>query len=335
MVFFSSCNSVKFHSELLNFIDIKVMDIHGKQKQQKRSSTFFEFSKAESGTLLCTDVAARGLDIPAVDWIVQFDPPDEPREYIHRVGRTARGTDGKGKALLFLMPEELGFLSYLKSSKVLFVRSLRYCTIAYLVNILTLIGVVSCCPCPCLHCCLHTILAAVSIPSMPVQGPLGSVQVPLNEYEFPTSKVANVQSELERLIEKNYYLNQGAKDAFRAYVLAYHSHSLKDIFNVHNLDLAAMARSFGFVKPPRVCFCTASKRKGSPLPVQQICECNPCGPLCSMHDLPTIFTPAWMVLHVVQEMEHCSMNIFISRLPKLPQLTSLSYSCLHSEVSAM
>ena len=76
--------------------------------------------------------------------------------------------------------------------------------------------------------------------------------MPLNEYEFPSSKVANVQSELLRLIEKNYYLNQSAKDAYRAYVLAYNSHSLKDIFNVHTLDLAAVAQSFGFSKPPRV-----------------------------------------------------------------------------------
>ena len=66
MVFFSSCNSVKFHSELLNYIDIPCLDIHGKQKQQKRTSTYFEFCNAEKGILLCTDVAARGLDIPAV-----------------------------------------------------------------------------------------------------------------------------------------------------------------------------------------------------------------------------------------------------------------------------
>lgn len=43
MVFFSSCTSAKFHAELLNYIDIPCLDIHGKQKQQKRTTTFFEF----------------------------------------------------------------------------------------------------------------------------------------------------------------------------------------------------------------------------------------------------------------------------------------------------
>lgn len=135
IVFFSSCNSVKYHSELLNYIDVPVLDLHvsfsffslgnslipflmqGKQKQQKRTNTFFEFINAESGILLSTDVAARGLDIPRVDYIVQYDPPDDPRDYIHRVGRTARA--GKvGKSLLFLMESELGFLRYLKEAKV-------------------------------------------------------------------------------------------------------------------------------------------------------------------------------------------------------------------------
>ena len=118
MVFFSSCLSVKYHHELFNYIDLPVHCIHGKQKQTKRTTTFFSFCNADAGILLCTDVAARGLDIPDVDWIVQFDPPDDPKEYIHRVGRTARGQGGQGHALLILRPEEIGFLRYLKQANV-------------------------------------------------------------------------------------------------------------------------------------------------------------------------------------------------------------------------
>lgn len=61
------------------FFTFFLLFIQGKQKQTKRTTTFFQFCNAETGILLCTDVAARGLDIPAVDWIVQFDPPDDPK----------------------------------------------------------------------------------------------------------------------------------------------------------------------------------------------------------------------------------------------------------------
>jgi ATP-dependent RNA helicase DDX18/HAS1 len=59
MVFFSSCLSVKYHHELFNYIDLPVTSIHGKQKQAKRTTTFFQFCNAESGILLCTDVAGK------------------------------------------------------------------------------------------------------------------------------------------------------------------------------------------------------------------------------------------------------------------------------------
>jgi ATP-dependent RNA helicase DDX18/HAS1 len=77
-------------------------------------------------------------------------------------------------------------------------------------------------------------------------------KVSLNEYEFPTSKVSNVQTQLQRLIEKNYYLNKAARDAYRSYLLAYASHAHRDIFNVGELDLQAVGLAFGFTVPPRV-----------------------------------------------------------------------------------
>uniref|UniRef100_A0A4W5NMI3 ATP-dependent RNA helicase n=1 Tax=Hucho hucho TaxID=62062 RepID=A0A4W5NMI3_9TELE len=193
MVFFSSCMSVKFHYELLNYIDLPVMAIHGKQKQTKRTTTFFQFCNADSGILLCTDVAARGLDIPEVDWIVQYDPPDDPKEYIHRVGRTARGINGIGHALLILRPEELGFLRFLKQAKV-----------------------------------------------------------PLSEFEFSWAKISDIQGQLEKLIEKNYYLHKSAQEAYKSYVRAYDSHSLKAIYSVNTLNLPMVALSFGFKVPPYV-----------------------------------------------------------------------------------
>ncbi|KAJ5203273.1 hypothetical protein N7449_005352 [Penicillium cf. viridicatum] len=193
IVFFSSCNCVKYHAELLNYIDLPVLELHGKQKQQKRTNTFFEFCNAKQGTLICTDVAARGLDIPAVDWIIQFDPPDDPRDYIHRVGRTARGAEGKGRSLMFLQPSEVGFLKHLKDARV-----------------------------------------------------------PVVEFEFPASKIVNVQSQLEKLIGQNYYLNKSAKDGYRSYLQAYASHSLRTVFDVNKLDLVKVAKGFGFNAPPRI-----------------------------------------------------------------------------------
>jgi hypothetical protein len=55
-----------------------------------------------------------------------------------------------------------------------------------------------------------------------------------------------------QLIEKNYYLHKSAQDAYRSYLLAYASHSHKDIFNAHNIDLQALAKAFGLQVPPRV-----------------------------------------------------------------------------------
>ena len=127
-----------------------------------------------------------------MDWIIQYDPPDDPKEYIHRWKDCTR-SHWLGRALLLLLPSELGFLKYLRAAKAT-----------------------------------------------------------LNEYEFPANKVANVQSQLERLVEKNYYLHKSARDGYRSYLLSYASHSHKHIFDVHKLDLQKTAKGFGFAVPPKV-----------------------------------------------------------------------------------
>ena len=81
---FLHISSIKSDIAYIKLFYICLTNFQGKQKQTKRTTTFFQFCNADSGILLCTDVAARGLDIPDVDWIVQFDPPDDPKEYIHR-----------------------------------------------------------------------------------------------------------------------------------------------------------------------------------------------------------------------------------------------------------
>ncbi|KAI8990982.1 P-loop containing nucleoside triphosphate hydrolase protein, partial [Mycotypha africana] len=91
-----------------------VFRLHGDLNQQTRSQTFAEFSRVKSGVLFCTDVAARGLDLPNVDHIIQYDVPTDLKDYVHRVGRTAR-LGKAGTATLFLLPSEIEYLDILKA----------------------------------------------------------------------------------------------------------------------------------------------------------------------------------------------------------------------------
>ena len=194
IVFFSTCKEVEFFSSLLNYVDVPVLSITGEYKQQKRSTTYMEFCSMEKGILLCTDVAQRGLDIPDVDWVIQYDPPHDPDEYLHRVGRTARGADKLGKALLLLLPNEIGFVRLLKLYKI-----------------------------------------------------------DIDEFEYPVDKIAKVQDQLEKLVnKKDNYLQKSAIEAYRAYIHAYNAQTNKDDFNLDKLDLIKLCKSFGLTSPPFV-----------------------------------------------------------------------------------
>src|SRR4029453_1783726 len=83
--------------------------IHGKKSQAHRERALAAFKSGEMKVLVATDIAARGIDIPGVSHVVNFDLPDVPEQYVHRIGRTARaGADGI--AIAFCSPDERGNL---------------------------------------------------------------------------------------------------------------------------------------------------------------------------------------------------------------------------------
>lgn len=113
MVFFSTCACVNYFSKALERLlsNVTVLSIHGKMRS-KRHKVFDSFRKLTSGVLVCTDVMARGVDIPEVDWVIQFDPPSSANAFVHRCGRTAR-IGNQGNALLFLLPAEESYVDFI------------------------------------------------------------------------------------------------------------------------------------------------------------------------------------------------------------------------------
>ena len=86
-------------------VEIETQTIHGDKTQTERNAVMSAFRSGANRILIATDVSARGIDIPNVDYVVNYDLPDMPEHYVHRVGRTGRGRQ-KGKAISFSAPEE-------------------------------------------------------------------------------------------------------------------------------------------------------------------------------------------------------------------------------------
>ncbi|GAA6002142.1 hypothetical protein JCM10207_003095 [Rhodosporidiobolus poonsookiae] len=127
IVYFSTCAGVDYFYKVLSAVPslvdagFSLHSLHGQQAPNRRSSTYTAFTSlppTTPGVLLCTDVAARGLDLPDVDVVVQVDPPVDPRVFGHRVGRTARaGRSGKAVVLLNKGREE-GYVDFLSVRKI-------------------------------------------------------------------------------------------------------------------------------------------------------------------------------------------------------------------------
>lgn len=113
MIFLPTCACVEYWGEVLPHLiaDIPILAIHGKMKK-KRLKILNQFRESDRVLLLCTDLMARGVDIPEMDWVLQFDPPSSSASFVHRVGRTARqGTEGN--ALIMLLPSEMAYIDFL------------------------------------------------------------------------------------------------------------------------------------------------------------------------------------------------------------------------------
>lgn len=120
LVFFSSSKQVQYAYETFRTLQpgISLLKLYGRHKQVTRLETTAKFTHAQSACLFATDIVARGLDFPAIEWVVQVDCPEDPATYVHRVGRCAR-FGRSGKSLLMLLPsEEEAMLKNLKSHSI-------------------------------------------------------------------------------------------------------------------------------------------------------------------------------------------------------------------------
>jgi ATP-dependent RNA helicase RhlE len=96
-------------SKFLVAHDINAARIHGDRSQGQRTEALAGFKSGKYRVLVATDIAARGIDVQALEHVINFDVPNVPEDYIHRVGRTARA-ERTGEALTFVCPEEEGNL---------------------------------------------------------------------------------------------------------------------------------------------------------------------------------------------------------------------------------
>ena len=188
--------------------------LHGNVAQAERLATYKAFHAVKSGLLVCSDVAARGLDLPGVNWIIQYDPPAEISDYVHRIGRTARHGE-PGSSLIFLSPSEQQLLGVLK------LHGLQLDPLS-----------------------LEATLQRAFLPNEKTQKPHG---------ENLEAKAMALQLHLEKHVSGSEQLNELALRAFRSFMRGYSAHAgkLKHIFQVRALHLGHVARSFALENSPR------------------------------------------------------------------------------------
>ncbi|XP_026200019.1 probable ATP-dependent RNA helicase DDX31 isoform X3 [Anabas testudineus] len=231
IVFVSSCEAVEFLYSLFTSVlsanhkpSLHFLRLHGNMKQEERSEVFQQFSVSPSGVLLCTDVAARGLDLPQVTWIVQFTPPTAAAEYVHRVGRTAR-IGGRGSSLLFLTPAETAFITELANHNIS-------------LSEMKLLDILS------------TLMMDDTYRGRGKYHSKSSSKALEQEIR---ERATVLQTEFENFVHSDPESVQNAKKALQSFLRAYTTYPahLKHIFHIRFLHLGHTAKSFGLRDAPQ------------------------------------------------------------------------------------
>ncbi|KAG2489609.1 hypothetical protein HYH03_011889 [Edaphochlamys debaryana] len=240
VIFVSSCDGVEFLHHVLGDMweavagsrllppACRLLKLHGDMLQAQRTETFAGFAKEGDGVLVCTDVAARGLDFPNVTCIIQYDVPGAPAEYVHRVGRSAR-MGAAGEAVLVLMPHEVPYVNLLRSRGVMLESE-----------------------------SLDSL--ARWLPTPPedalMSGGAGgkrAAKVARTAAEGAARQLAqHFHRTLSTAVSRDPHAAKLSNDAFRSYVRAYATHSgdIKRVFAVRNLHLGHVAHSFCQLETP-------------------------------------------------------------------------------------
>jgi len=269
VVFFLTCASVEFYGMALQRLlatsdkgeegeedGCGVELLHGKLAPKRREKAMERFRNSNSSTgssndaatkenihlggiLLCTDVAARGLDVPDIEWTIQFDAPMDPAQYIHRVGRSARA--GRiGSSLIFLAPKEESFIDFLRARKVPIGEILAKDEI--------------CAP------ARSNVMKAVTDKDKEVNDDSVKCEVAGSDHaddENMVSKtevetIPNILVKIRNMVLKDRDMLEKGTKAFTSYIEAYKKMRCAFIFRFASLDLGVLATSFCLLRLPKM-----------------------------------------------------------------------------------
>jgi ATP-dependent RNA helicase DDX54/DBP10 len=115
LIFCASRHHVEYLQALLSLVGWEVCALYGRMDQAARNIALAKFRRGLTRVMIVTDVAARGIDIPQIDTVINYDFPPTPKIFVHRVGRTAR-LSNNGRALTLVTPQDWALLAHTESS---------------------------------------------------------------------------------------------------------------------------------------------------------------------------------------------------------------------------